>query len=122
MLIRDCIILFNQLVHTVWGTCLSVKETVNSKPDFWPSKNMIGALQIELRNRLKGESRNEPGTAVIENKDTDTSIQQTSDGSETPTKDTKENPQSLTKDEKETVTETETADQVGAPPGDSEAE
>ena len=57
---------------------------------------------MELRNTLKSESRNEPGTAVIENKDTDTSIQQTSDGSETPTKDTKENPQSLTKDEKET--------------------
>ena len=57
---------------------------------------------MELRNTLKSESRNEPGTAVIEDKDTDTSIQQTSDGSETPTKDTKENPQSLTKDEKET--------------------
>ena len=50
---------------------------------------------MELRNTLKSESRNEPETAVIENKDTDTSIPQTSDGTEAPTKDTKENPQSL---------------------------
>ena len=57
---------------------------------------------MELRNTLKSESRNEPGTAVIENNDTDTSIPQTSDGTEAPTKDTKENPQSLTKNEKET--------------------
>ena len=101
-LLEDNRVLAAAIRDPFWGTCLSVKDTVNSKPDFWPGKNMIGALQMELRNTLKSESRNEPGTAVIKNKDTDTSIQQTSDGSETPTKDTKENPQSLTKDEKET--------------------
>ena len=57
---------------------------------------------MELRYTLKSESRSKPGTAVIENKDTVTSIPQTSVGRETPTKDTKENPQSLTKNEKET--------------------
>ena len=56
------------------------------KARFLARQNMIRALQMELRNTLKSESRNEPGTAVT---DTDKSIQQTSDGGETPTKDTK---------------------------------
>ena len=52
-LLEDDQVLAAAIRDPFWGTCLSVKDTVNSKLDFWPGKNMIGALQIELRNTLK---------------------------------------------------------------------
>ena len=36
-----------------WGTALPHKQTESTKPDYWPGKNMLGALQMELREQLQ---------------------------------------------------------------------
>ena len=68
-IMEDDRILSAAICDPFWGTCLSVKDRLNARPDFWPGKNMIGALQMELRNILKGDKTNEPGMIITNNKD-----------------------------------------------------
>ena len=68
-IMEDYRILAAAIRDPFWGTCLSVKDTMNAKPDIWPGKNMMEALRMELCKILKGDETNEPGARISHNTD-----------------------------------------------------
>ena len=56
-----------------WGTALAHKQTESTNPHYWPGKNMLGALQMELREQLQRiPSTEEPQNSQSDRDITDT--------------------------------------------------
>ena len=53
----------------IWGTSLNKQLTVLTNPSFWPGKNMLGAMLIELRESMARQlaEASTDGDSVSEN-------------------------------------------------------
>ena len=62
-----------------WGTGLSESHTKQTKPDYWPGKNVMGTLLMDIRSELLKDTDKSPGEIWNDNWDTNSSLNDTID-------------------------------------------